>query len=117
MLGTIGFKGYQISCIIGLEPHERMRAQDLLVDLIVETDFSRVSESDSLEDTIDYVSLAALCKKMALAGNYCLIEKYASDLIKEIFALYPVKSAAVRIRKPAAIPEAECAFVEFKQEL
>lgn len=116
MIGTIGFEGYRISCIIGTEPHERRREQELLIDLKVKADFSKVSHSGLLEDTINYMSLAHLCNELAVDGKYLLIEKYASDIIQEIFKLFPIKFAWVCIKKPAAIPGAEWALVELERE-
>ena len=116
MLGTIGFKGYRVSCIIGTEPHERNEVQDLLIDLKVELDFSQVFQSGDLKDTIDYRLLVEVCQNLAVEGNYGVLEKYASDVIEEIFTRFSVKSAWISIRKPLAIPGAECALIELKQD-
>lgn len=116
ILGIIGFKRYRIRCIIGTEPCEREREQDLLIDLKVEIDFTRAAHKDHLSDTVDYVSLAALCNEVAQRGCYQLIEKYATDLVHEVQKKFAIKSVWVRVEKPQAIPEAECAFVEFQQE-
>ena len=116
MLGTIGFRGYRINCIVGIEPHERMILQDLLVDLKVEIDFSRVTASGRLEDTVNYVAFAEICNEVAINGKYHLLEKYAADVLEELFKLFDLKSAWIKIEKPLAIPGAECALVELKRE-
>jgi dihydroneopterin aldolase len=116
MLGTIGFEGYRVSCIIGTEQHERIQEQRIFIDLKVKTDFSKVALTENLKDTINYTTLAHLCKELAVNGKYFLIEKYAFDIIQQIFDNFPVKSAWVRIKKPTAINEAEWAFVELERE-
>ena len=116
MLGTIGFKRYRVRCIIGTLAHERELEQDLVIDLKVETDFSRVSASGSLEDTVNYVSLSRVCKELAQKGKYLVLEKYASDVIEKLFELFPLTSAWISIQKPMAIPDADCALVELKSE-
>lgn len=116
MLGAIGFKGYRINCIIGTEPHERTTLQDLFVDLKVEIDFSKVAASEKIEDTVNYVTLAAICKDMAVNGKYHLLEKYAADVLEELAGRFKLHSAFIRIEKPLAIPGAECALVELKQD-
>jgi dihydroneopterin aldolase len=113
MLGLIGFNSYCIRCIIGTEPHEREEMQDLLIDLRVEVDFSKISV---LKDTIDYRVLAAFCKDLAIEGKYLLIERYAADAIKKLLRTFPIKSAWIRVRKPQAISDAECALVELRGE-
>lgn len=116
MLGKIGFSGLRISCIIGIEPHERNQEQEILIDFKIEVDFSNVVMTDNINDTVSYVSLAQLCKDLAQKGKYLLIEKYASDVVEKVFALFPVKSAWILVKKPLAISNADCAFVELKRE-
>lgn len=115
MLGTIGFKGYLVNCIIGTEPHERAAPQNLFIDLKVKINFADVALSGKLEDTVNYLSLAHVCKDVALKGEYLLIEKYAVDILDELFKLFPLKSAWVRVKKPAALPDAEYTLVEFER--
>ncbi len=116
MLGTIGFKGYRINCIVGTESHEKSTFQDLLVDLKVEIDFTKVSASGQLKDTVNYVALAQICKELAVNGKYELLEKYASDVLEALFKQFAIESAWIKIEKPSAISGAECAFVELKRE-
>lgn len=116
MLGTIGFKGLQVKCIIGVEPHERILKQDLLIDLKVETDLSRVFQTEDLKDTIDYRLLTDVCQNLATIVDYLVLEKYALDVIKELFKRFPITSVWISIRKPAALPNAEYALIEMKQD-
>lgn len=116
MLGIIGFKGYKVRCIIGTESWERKEIQEIFIDLKVEADISRVAQSDDLHDTVDYVSLAAICRKMAEEGQYLLIEKYAADVLEKLPQQFAIHSAWICVKKPQAIPFAECALVELKRE-
>lgn len=116
MLGSIGFNSLRVNCIIGINPSEREQTQDLLIDLKVEVDLSKVAVSGDLNDTIDYRSLTAVCKELAIEGKYLLIEKYAADVVKKLLETFPIKSAWIRIMKPKAILDAECALVELKCE-
>nr|QIQ10891.1 hypothetical protein OJOKFFHK_00034 [uncultured bacterium] len=116
MLGTIGFKSYCINCVVGTESHERTTLQDLFVDLRIVVDFNKVVNSGKLEDTVNYVTLAEICRDIAINGKYHLLEKYASDVMKELFYRFPVVSAWIRVEKPSAIPGAVCSFVELEQE-
>lgn len=112
MLGMIGFKDYRVRCVIGTGVEERKIEQDLLIDLKVETDFSSVSKTENIEDTIDYVILATICREFAQNGKYFLLEKYAADVIQEIVKTFQIKSAWICVKKPLAIPNAEYALVE-----
>jgi dihydroneopterin aldolase len=113
-LGKVGFKHLKIRCLIGVNPYERVLEQDIYVDLKVLTDFSKAAESDDMKDAINYEELAALCKEIAIKNRYNLIEKYAADVLKSVCEKFPVKEAWICVRKPAALPEAECALVELE---
>lgn len=110
-LGIIGFENFKIDCIIGIEPHERINEQEIVIDLKVEADMSKVSASDSIYDAIDYVQLAKICEETA-KGKYNLLEKYAADVLKVIFNTFKVSSASIRVMKPEALPGAAQAFIE-----
>lgn len=111
MLGTLGFEKYRIRCIIGNDPHEREAEQDIFVDVTVAVDIAVAAKSDAIEDAVDYVHLAVLCKEMAIAGRYRLLEKYAVDTAQAIKKQFGATSVKIVVRKPKAIDGAECAFV------
>lgn len=111
----IGFNNYRISCIIGIEPHEREKEQDLLVDLKVESVYVTAAQSDDIKDTVNYMALAQICKEIACRGRYQLLERYASDVLDAILEEFPVISAWINVKKPAALPGADCTFVEFRK--
>lgn len=115
MLGWIGFNSYRINCIIGTELNEREETQDLLVDLKVEMNLSKVTVSGMLNDTIDYRSLAAVCKDLAVEGKYELIEKYAADVVSKVLKIFPVKSAWICVKKIKGLPDAAYTLVELSE--
>ena len=115
MLGHIGFEQLLVRCIVGTEPHERKSEQDLLFDVSVEADITKAMQSDHLEDTIDYVSLAEICRHTSCEGKYYLVEKLAADVLRKIIDVPGVVSARIRVRKPSALPDAACAVVELEE--
>lgn len=108
----IGFYEYKIQCIIGELPFERTHEQQILVDLKVEIDFAH---KDSLEATVDYTYLADLCRDIAQAGKYHLLETYAHAVLGKILGLDRIISGTITVKKPGAIPGAAQAFVELKR--
>ena len=116
MLVSIGFEELQVGCIIGTEPHEREREQRLLVDLSVEMDLAPAAASGLLADTVDYVALAALSTQMAQEGRYALVEQYIADLARAVLDAFAVASVSIRVRKPAALEQAACAFLTLRLE-
>lgn len=114
MEGTIGFKKHRIRCIIGDTDIERNQEQEILVDLRVKIDFSRCAKSDNLKDTISYTTLADICTQLAQNNRYRLLESFAADALNKILLLPHTQSVWIKIRKPSAIPTAECAIIELE---
>jgi FolB domain-containing protein len=112
--GTIGFKKLQISCIIGVEEHERVKEQDVFVDLKISYDISPCISNDTFIHAIDYVSLSETCTHLAQEGKFQLIETYAYQVLRCIHEKYPIKHAWILVEKPSAIPLAKCSFVELE---
>lgn len=115
MLGIIGFEELKISCIIGVENHERHHEQEIYVDLKIETDFSKCAISDHIHDTIDYVALAQICTEIARKGKYQLLEKYACDVVNALLIQQGINWAWIKVKKPNALPAAACSTVEMKK--
>ena len=97
--GEIGFDGKEIVCTIGVHPIEKIKPQTLIVDLRVNATFS---SSDSFNEVIDYMRLASLCEEIAHKTHFHLIETYAEQVLKALFAEFPlISSAWIRVRKPS----------------
>ncbi|CCB87003.1 MULTISPECIES: dihydroneopterin aldolase [Parachlamydia] len=112
--GLIGFENHQIPCIIGILPHERVNTQSIYVDLKVEADFNKCSNSDDITDTVDYVALANICSEFAQEKGYMLIEKYAHDVLQKLLRDYPINWAWIKVKKPEALGSADFTTVELK---
>lgn len=115
MLGRIGFDHLKIVCIIGDLPEERVQEQEIFIDLKVEIDLSRCARTDQLGDTVDYLQLAALCRRVAVEGQFQLIETFAVEVMKELLTLSPVIAAWVQVKKPGGVKEANYALIELHE--
>lgn len=113
-LANIFVEGLRIVCIIGDLPHERTEPQQILVNLKAQTDITRVAVSDNLNDSIDYVAMAALATRIAEQGRFHLVEALVSAMAKSILAQWPtIASISIRIEKANCIPNANACGVEY----
>jgi dihydroneopterin aldolase len=112
----IGIQRHCLSCVIGILPEERVRAQEIFVDLKIEIHDSHSKKSDQIQETVDYVSLAQLCTELVQQKNYFLLETLASDILDQCMQRFKAIKAWVRIQKPSAIPTADYAYVEFERD-
>lgn len=84
----------------GAYVEERERGNHFEIDLSVEIPIPRAAESDALEDTIDYVSLAECVHLVSSQKHYAVLEAFAFDLGTEVLELHPeVVRVTVEVRK------------------
>lgn len=114
MLGIVGFEHYLIECVIGAYAEERLAPQRIYIDFKAEVDFSRCAATDELKETLDYFSAAQLCAEVAQKGRYFLLEKLASDLLKEMAARYGIRWGWIKVKKPCPFPSVDWAYVELE---
>ena len=53
IMNTISLVDLEITCIIGIHPHERIKEQNLFLDINLEVDFNDSTFSDDISNTID----------------------------------------------------------------
>lgn len=95
--GLFGF-GYH-----GLFDDERERGQGFLVDVILKMDLSKVSQSDLIDDTVDYSTLCDLILEEIVGPPVSLIERLAGQIAERILREYPkVDSVRITVHKPDA---------------
>ena len=102
--GWLAIEGIRFRCIIGVNAHERLNAQEIVADLHVEVDFDKAAASDSIWDTVDY---RALTRRLIAAGEnsrFQLLEALATHLVRVILADFPtVREVRVEVEKPGAL--------------
>jgi dihydroneopterin aldolase len=117
MMGLIGFQDLKVNCIIGVNPEERLKKQEILISLQVQVDVSAVAQTDDLRYAANYVSLADDCKNIAITHQFKMIETLAEAILKHLEERYRLSWMKVMIKKPKAIPEASFTFVELEKKI
>ncbi len=107
----ITIRRLKATCVIGCNPEERERPQDVFITASLETDCSAAGLSDSLEDTVDYFSLSEELRSVAAGARCRLLEALAEKLARACLARPGVAAVEIIVQKPGAIPWAECAEV------
>jgi FolB domain-containing protein len=102
--GCLCVSGLEVACTIGVTERERSTKQAIVLNLELEVDFTDVSVSDDLEDTVDYRSVSRRVVAVAEASSFQLVETLATHLVRTILTDYP-RVGRVRIEawKPGAL--------------
>lgn len=85
------------------------------MDLSAQVNIDKVSQTDRLEDSVDYVAMAALAAKIAQQGKFHLVETLVAKVAQEILVTWnSIESIHIRAAKEGCIPSARCCGVEIK---
>ena len=107
MVGTIRIQDLQLSCIIGIYPEERINLQPLSLDIEMDIEISKVTETGLIAHTVDYSEISQMITSWIQAKQFLLIENVAEGGCKLICSTYPqVIRCKLEVKKPKAISHA-----------
>ena len=98
-MGKLIVEGMKFHAFHGCNSEEAKTGGSYLVDVTVDTDFSKPSSSDKLSDAVDYVAIYDITKKeMSVRSN--LIEQVAQRIHDSVRKTFPsVKKIKVKVEK------------------
>ena len=101
--------------ILGLNPDERTKKQDILVNMTLYHDISMAAETDDVEKSINYKSITKRVIDRVENGNDLTVEKLVTDLARIIITEFGVERAKVRVEKPTALRFAGSVGIEIER--
>ena len=107
----INIKNLRLKTIIGINDWERTEKQDVIVNVEVELDASRATETDRIEDTINYKTLTKRIISEVELSKFFLIEKLADHILNIVLENKKVKRGTVEVDKPQALRSADSVSV------
>lgn len=106
---TLRLDNLRITCILGDLPEERVTPREIEVDVELVGDFP-ATQTDCLDDTVDYAALSRKLEKTLVAAKAKMIER-AAYLLKEVCLKEKyVTEAKVTIRKRGTLPNLAAAI-------
>lgn len=104
--------GLKANCVIGIKPAERLKPQEVIIDLRLSLDLSKASDSDDIEDTVDYDTLAGEITKFVENSRFKLLEKLAYEVAQFAKEHSSADEVRIKIKKPSALKGARYAAAE-----
>lgn len=115
-MDAIIIEGLKIDTVVGCFNWERQIIQPLLLDLTIHTDLEQASNSDELEDTLNYAEICEISSKVIQDAAPKLIEHAAKLVLHALFTTFPaIESIMISIRKPAIIPQANSVGIRLER--
>lgn len=105
----------KIDTIIGIWDWERKIRQTVIIDLEMSADIARAAASDSVEDTLNYKSVAKRVQQFVGDSSFQLVETLAERIAGIIRDEFDVAWVRVRVHKPGAIRGSKDVGIEIER--
>lgn len=102
--------------IIGINPDERVNPQEILINITLFTDIRRAGETDDIQFSVNYRTVAKQAIAHAEAARRLTVEALATDLAELCLGIPGVEKVQVRVEKPGAVRFAGSVGVEIERE-
>lgn len=102
--------------VIGISDHERSQPQDILVSITVFTDTHKAGKSDSINDCVNYRTLAKKIIAHTESIKRYTVEALAEDIASLCLEENGVRRIRVRVEKPGAVRFSRTVGVEIERE-
>ena len=93
----------KIKAVIGIWEWEKRNPQIISIDLEMETDVNKASETDSIKDALDYKAVAKRIKEFVQSNQFELIETLIEKMAQLILDEFKIQWLKLTISKPFAI--------------
>jgi dihydroneopterin aldolase len=100
---TIFLHDLRVETVVGIWDWERKIRQTVSIDLEMGADIKRAAMSDSIDDTLNYKSVAKRVQQFVGDSEFQLVETMAEKIAETILAEFELPWIQVRVSKPGAI--------------
>jgi len=115
MMDKIIIKDLLLRGIIGINPEERVKRQDICINMVLYADIRKAAESDAIEDAVNYKSITKRVIDHVENASDFLVEKLVTDIARIILTEFPVEKVQVRVEKPGALRFAQSVGIEIER--
>lgn len=100
---TIFLHELRVDTVVGIWDWERKIRQTVSIDLEMGADIRRAAGSDTIEDTLNYKSVAKRVQQFVGDSEFQLVETMAEKIAEIVLAEFDLPWIQVRVSKPGAI--------------
>lgn len=103
MKDEIHIQDLLLRTIVGINPEERTKRQEVLLNIWLETDVRRAAESDDIAHAVNYRTIAKEVIRLVEGSRFHLVERLASEVARLCLQHPGVERVRVRLEKPGAL--------------
>ena len=114
-MDKIIIKDLLVRSIIGINPDERTKKQDILINMVLFADTRQAAQSDDIADAVNYKAITKRVIEHVEGSSDFLVEKLVNDIAQIILTEFSVRRVRVRVEKPGALRFAKSVGIEIER--
>ena len=114
---TINIHNLRLRTLIGFNPDERVKKQDVVLNIEINYAIDDLVLQDSIEDALNYKLITKSVIRHVEQGQFLLLEKLVSDVLNICCDHPSVLSSKVTIDKPHALRFADSVSLTLEHEV
>ncbi len=103
MTDHIHIKDLLLRGIVGINPEEREKRQDILINLVLEADTQPAGLSDRIEDAVNYKTITKRVIRMVEHARFFLVERLVDEIALICLSDPRVEAVRATVEKPGAL--------------
>lgn len=101
--------------IIGVNDSERVKPQEIVINIVIYTDTKKAGQNDNLKYSINYRTIAKQALAQAETAGRLTVEALAEDIARLCLQHANTQKVKVRVEKPGAVRFADSVGVEIER--
>lgn len=115
-MDKIFVKDLLVRGIIGINPEERIKLQDILINMILYADTRDAARTDDIDKAVNYKSITKRIIEHVETSSDYLVEKLVNDIAEIVLTEFDgVERVQVRVEKPGALRFARSVGIEIER--
>jgi dihydroneopterin aldolase/2-amino-4-hydroxy-6-hydroxymethyldihydropteridine diphosphokinase len=112
MTDKLQIKDLLLRTIVGINPEERRKRQNVLINITLHVDTRAAGASDDIEHAVNYRTITKRVITLVEGSRFFLVERMAAEIAATCLEDPRVERAIVRVEKPGALRFAQSVGVE-----
>jgi FolB domain-containing protein len=92
-----------LRCIVGVNGSERREKQDVVINVILWSDFTKATKTDDIDKTVDYKKINKSIIELVENSKFFLVETLAERIAQLCLQNKRVRKVKVSVEKPGAL--------------
>jgi len=106
-MDIVFIQGLKIDTVIGIYDWERQIRQDIVLDIEMSADIKAASETDHIDQTLDYKAVSKRLIDFVKTSEFQLVETLAEKITEIILNEFDVKKVKLTLNKGEAVTGAQ----------